>query len=135
MAYILLYGCFFDNLRTLIRHSLHVSDPTTECPSGTHTDTHVEVHAHTLLHTQGQLRVITPASREVHMNLFQCFSTPSSVLVQHLLLVGCRNPPKKSHRNQYSMLKSIQHCQVGLCRGWDTVNPVVKKMQSDLCRV
>lgn len=56
-----------------------------------------------------------------------CFSTPSSVLVQHLYWWAAEIFQKIEDTTKYSTLKFIQHCQVGLCRGWDTVIPVVKK--------
>lgn len=54
------------------------------------------------------------------LNTQQCFSPTS-------FIGGLQKSSKKSRRYQYSTLKSIQHCQVSLCRGWDTVIPVVKK--------
>lgn len=62
----------FDNLRVLICHRLCVSYPTLNVHlalTRTHTYSR-KTHAHILLHTQGQLRVITPAPWEVLMILF-----------------------------------------------------------------
>lgn len=84
----------------------------TECPSGTHTDTHIETHTHTLLHRQGLLWVITPAPWEGRMICFclsVCFAICDFLLFivyhqfcPHSLSVGGLQKPLKQCGCQYS---------------------------------
>lgn len=81
--------------------SLCVSDPTTECPSGTHTDTCRSAHTSCCIH-----KVSSEWSLQHHkrfgqfyfcqfLSSYSLFFIVQQCLLQHLLLLGCQGPRKK----------------------------------------